>query len=244
MQEPADPASHDWLTYDLDSFAKFDRLVDADVLIGYAPLPDDAADPGPVSRLLQILRGRLHAAQYGEGDRNVDAPVRDDLGDLARRIGNLGEQHRASLQRYRQRARTLPGLALARLAYFGSDLVADPVQIEGDDDYGALLDRSLREWLQPKALARKLTNGERLDDVETGIIERAEETLKGDAERFHRELVRRLDRSAAGREEAVGNSRLSTIAAVVRDNIPAFIVGVLALVVGTLILVYVFGIGG
>src|SRR5207253_7154559 len=83
MEKPADPASHEWLRYDLDSFAKFDQLIDADVALAYPPLPDDAADPGPVGRLLQILRGRVDAARYGEDRENFNTPLRDDLDELA-----------------------------------------------------------------------------------------------------------------------------------------------------------------
>jgi hypothetical protein len=71
-----------------------------------------------MSRLLQILRGRLVTAEYGPGGNINAPPIRDDLGDLSRRIANLGERQRASVQRYGQESRTLAGLALARLVSF------------------------------------------------------------------------------------------------------------------------------
>lgn len=127
--EPPDHASHYRAKYELDSFANFDRIADADSQVGYPTVPRDNDDPGPVSTLLIILRGRLRAAVFGE-DAGVDAEkVRDDLDDLARRIANLTERHRASSQRYRYESRTLPGMAYARLVYFGSDLVREAAEI-------------------------------------------------------------------------------------------------------------------
>ena len=144
--EPPDHASHARAKYELDSFANFDRLAAAGVAIGYPTIPRDNDDPGNLSTLLVILRGRLRAAEYGKDASGFNAErIRDDLDDLGRRIGNLGERQRAAVQRYRQQSRTLPGMGYARLVYFGSELVADPVQIETDEDVERLLDHSLRE---------------------------------------------------------------------------------------------------
>lgn len=224
--EGPDPASHARAKYDLDSFANFDRLAETDAQIGYPTIPRDSDDPANLSTLLIILRGRLRAAEYGEGARGFNAErIRDDLKDLGRRIGNLGERRRASVQRYRQESRTLPGMAYARLVYFGSDLVADPVQIETDEDLERFLDRSLREWGQPKTLARKLANGERLEDSEGGSIAEIEDTLKDEADRLYREILRRLPEP-------------SPVWAFVREHTAELVVSVAT----ALILVYVFGI--
>jgi hypothetical protein len=136
-------------------------------------------------------------------------------------------------------------LAVARLVYFGSDLVADPIQIESDEDWERFLDRAIVEWLQPKALARKLVNGERLTDDERRIIERTEATLKDEAERFHRELVRRLTDTPVLRVYAIEvPSRRAWVTRGLKENAPAFVISVLAIVVATLILVYLFHTGG
>jgi len=233
MERPH-PASHDRAKYDLESFANFDRLADADVHVGCATIPSDSDDPGNLSTLLIILRGRMRAAEYGEDAPGFNAErIRDDLGDLGRRIGNLGERHRAFLQRYRQESRTLPGMAYARLVYFGSNLVADPVQIETDEDVERFLDRSLREWGQPKTLARKFANGERLEDWEARSIAEIEETLKDEADRLHREIVRRLP---APQPE-------SPFSAFPREHTAALVVTVVGTIAAALILVYAFGIG-
>jgi len=229
IAEP-DHRSHAWTSYDLDSFASFDKVASADLQIGYPVLPRDDEDPGPVSKLLQILRGRLRTAEYGKEASTSPEQIRDDLEEIGRRIGNLGSRARASLQRYRQDSRTLPGIAFARLVYFGSDLVDQPVQIETDEDVERLLDRSIREWLQPKGIARKLANGEPLDDVERRLIDGTEATLKGEVDGFHRELLRRL----VGRRSMAG---------FVGDHAVAFAFAVAAAVVGGLILYYAFGIG-
>src|SRR5262249_8636841 len=117
MERP-DPRTHEYMEWDLDSFARFDDLVERDVdsEIGYPTLPEQRGEPGVVGHLLQILRGRLRAAEYGEDPPGINPPlIRDDLGDTGRRIGNLGERHRALIQRYAQESHTLPGLAYARL---------------------------------------------------------------------------------------------------------------------------------
>jgi hypothetical protein len=89
-------------------------------------------------------------------------------------------------------ARTLPGLAFARLVHFGSDLNPDPVVIKTDDDVGQWLDRTLREWGHPKTVVRKLVNGERLEPGERHYLPEIEANLKSEADRLHQELVRRL----------------------------------------------------
>lgn len=226
MQRP-DPASHERIRYDLDSFARFDELADADMQIGYPVLPRDEDDPGPVRDLIVILRGRLRAAEYGEDGSPNDPQIRDDLGDLGRDISNLSERHGHALRRYRQEARTLPGMAFARLVYFGSDLNPDPVVIETDADIEAWLDRTLTEWGRPKTVVRKLVNGERLDPGEDEYVRETESSLKHEADRFHQELA----------------SRLPSQFDLVRQNTPAFVVGVAGTVVAALILHYGLGIG-
>ena len=191
MAEPPHAASDRW-RYDLDSFANFDRIAEGNHAIGYPIVPKDDDDPGPTSRLIQILRGRFRAAEYGEDAGINDPQVREDLDDLGTRIGNLGERHRESVQRYRLHSRTLAGTAWLRLVYFGSGLVAEAVQIERAEDIEQFLDRSLREWLQPKTTVRKLVNGERLDDGERRVAEEIEAFLKEEASRLHREVMARL----------------------------------------------------
>jgi hypothetical protein len=224
VEEP-DARSHARTHYERNSFANFDRLVDADYQIGFPSIPRDSDDPGPMSGLLIILRGRLRAAEYGEHAGGDADRIRDDLDDLGRRVGNLGERHRASAQRFRQESRTLPGMAYARLLYFGSDLVTEPVRIETDSDMGQFLDRTLREWGQPKTAVRKLSNGESLNDWELRLSAEIEATLKGEALRLHRELVRRLDmRTTVARTLTVdplplAHSETLTLARVARDQL-------------------------
>jgi hypothetical protein len=92
MRRP-DAASHERARYDLDSFARFDELTDSDFEIAYPTLPSDQDDPGPMGDLFVILRGRLRAAEYGEDAPGDGSQIREDLGDLARRIGNLAQEH-------------------------------------------------------------------------------------------------------------------------------------------------------
>jgi hypothetical protein len=226
MERPA-AAAHARMRYDLDSFARFDELVKADMQIGYPILPTDDEDPGPVRELLIILRGRLRAAEYGEDSGGDAEPIREDLGDIGRRIGNLSQEAAHALRRYRQEARTLPGMAFARLAYFGSDLNPDPVVIETEHDVEQWLDRTLREWGHPKTVVRKLVNGEQLDRSESDAARKVEATLKSEADRLQQELVRRLP---SGFEQ-------------LRKNALGAALGVGGTVVAALILHYGLGIG-
>lgn len=231
MDEP-DHASPDRWRYEF-SFARFDRLADAHTAVAFPPLPRGDKDPGPVSDLLSILRHRLKAAEYGE-DAGINAQrVRDDLDDLGRRIGNLGERHRVSVQRYWQDARTLPGLAYVRVVHFGSDLVADPVQIETDDDLERFLNRSLLEFGQPRTIVRNLVNGERLDEWEERNAHETEEALKAEVERLHREIERRLHRD----ESLRAHVRRWAV-----ENMTKVIVGVVTGVIVAAVIAY-FGIG-
>jgi hypothetical protein len=195
MERP-DPRSHEYTKWDLDSFARFDDLVerDARLQIGYPTVPGDLdPDPGVVSRLLQILRGRYRAAVYGEVSSGVDSePIRDDLDDIGNAIGKLGGRHAHALTRYRQEARTLPGLAVARLIYFGSDLNPEPPVLESDEDVERWLDKTLREWGQPRTVVRKLVNREQMDDWERRSAEETEHFLKGELDRLYQELTRRI----------------------------------------------------
>jgi hypothetical protein len=229
MERPENPLSDDWMTYDLDSFVRFDELANNDVEIRYSPLPNGEGDPGPVSRLLGILRGRLSAAEHGE-DTPTAPKIRDDLDDLGLRIGNLSRRHEHALRRYRQDALTLPGLAFGRLVFFGSGLNPEPRIIESDEDFGRWVDEMLREWANPQAAVREFVNADRVDEGQRRRAAEIEARLKAELDRLHQELVRRL----SGRRD---------VGALVRRNLSAVIVAAIGLIVGTLILVYVFGIG-
>jgi hypothetical protein len=47
MDEPENPAAREWLTYENDSLAKFDRLVEADHRIAFPGLPRTTSIPAP-----------------------------------------------------------------------------------------------------------------------------------------------------------------------------------------------------
>ena len=101
------------------------------------------------------------------------------------------------MQQYEQESRTLPGLAFGRLVEFSSHLVAVPVEIKTDEDIERYVERSIAELGRPKTVARKIANGEPLDHWEQRYGAVMETTLKGEAERLHRQLARRLHRELA-----------------------------------------------
>jgi hypothetical protein len=233
MEQP-DRASHGYTTWDLDSFARFDGLVERDktLEIGYPLMPEDDYAPGVVSHLLLILRGRLQAAEYGEDVLRLDRKLREDLGDVGRRIGNLGARYEHALRRFRQEARTLPGLAYGRLVSFGSDLNPEPTIVETDEDVHEAFDKAIREFATAKGVVRKIVNGSRLEPAEQGWGDQAEQFLKGELERLHQELTRRLSSGPA------------TIARFMRDEwVVALGSAIVGGVIVALILAFVFGLG-
>jgi hypothetical protein len=234
MEQP-EVRSHDYTKWDLDSFARFDQLVqrDATLQIGYPTVPSDRDDPGVVTQLLQILRGRLRAAEYGEDASSFADRVRHDLGDLGIRIGNVSRRHEHGRRRFRQESRTLPGLAIGRLFYFGADLNPEPTLIETDEDVERWLDKTLREWGKPKTAVRKLVNGDQMDEWERNSARDTEQLLKGELDRLHQELARRL---SVGRGPTLEQLRREPL-------IVGIITGVAGTVIATLILFYGFGIG-
>jgi hypothetical protein len=226
-----DEATHAYGHWRYDSFAGFDDLVerDARLQIGYPAVPGDHDDPGVLGDMLQILRGRQRAALYGE-DASINAPqIRDDLGDLGQRLGDLTRRREHALTRFRQEARTLPGLALGRLAYFGSDLNPEPPTIETDEDVEKWLDKTLREWGAPKTIVRKLVNAEQMDTWEQYSAAETEAFLKGELDRLHQELTRHSSPGPA-----------SSVFAFVRDPWVVTVVGGLIVVA----LAVYFGLGG
>jgi hypothetical protein len=232
LEEP-DQGSPARSRYDLDSFAGFDRLVDEDIQIGYPTVPKDDGDPGPVSRLLIILRGRLSAAQFGE-DGPIDGENRrPELDDLVRRGSNLDERLGHSLRRYRQESRTLPGVAYARLRHFGTDLNPAPRLLEAEDDWVRLVQESFMDWGSPKSVIRKIANGERLRDWEERYSGELLALLEGETERFQVDLLRRVG--------TVG--RLERLLGAARAHTTTVVVSVVGTVVAAVILLYAFGIG-
>jgi hypothetical protein len=200
MERP-DPASHARARYDLNSFARFDELTGAEIRIGYPTVPKDTDDPGPVSTLLIILRGRLNAAQHGEdGSPLGDENRRPDLDDLWTRINNVQERHTHVLRAYRQDSRGLPGLAYGRLRYFGSELNPAPVIIESEADRLRLIEEAILDFGSPKRLVQKLVNGERFEDWEERYVGEFTANLKAEAERLHQELLRGLALAPRGQK--------------------------------------------
>lgn len=235
MERP-DERSHEWIHYDLDSFARFDELANAELVLGFPTLPDDQLDPGHDGQLLGILRGRLRAAEYGEDASELaEARIRDDLRDLARRIGNLGEQRAHALRRYRQQSRNLPGVAFARLVHFGATLNPEPDLIEEEADLAQRLERMIREVWTPSRTVRKLVNAEQMDDAEQQYVGDIEATLKAQLDRVHQELLRRAPAARRLVELFLRNPVIGLLL--------GGVVTIIATVASALILVYVFGIG-
>jgi hypothetical protein len=194
MTKPSDPASDPeaWTRYELDSFAHFDELARRDLALGYPLLPHNSQDSGPFPRLMGILRGRLHAAEYGE-DGPINVPkIRNDLDDIGQRIGNLSARESHAVRRYRQEALTLPGLAFGRLVYFGEGLNPEPTIVETDEDIVRAWDRTLREWGSPKRVVQKLVNGEQMDGWEQQVASETEQFLKSELDRLQQELTRQV----------------------------------------------------
>jgi hypothetical protein len=78
-----------------------------------------------------------------------------------------------------------------RLRYFGADLNPAPIIIESPGEEAKLIDLAIARWSRPKPLVQALVNGERLERWQLDWLKDVESQLKGEAERLHRELIRR-----------------------------------------------------
>ena len=183
----------------LNSFANFDVLAADKRRIEFAPLPYEDQDKTPLRTMLIILRGRLLAAQYGEGTSLLGNPpkLRADLDDFERQINNLLERHANTLTMFREEGRALPGLADERLRAFADLLTPEPLVVAEDEDADVVADRMLRRAVAQLGLVgaiRSALAGQQLQRGEQQVFTKAVVFLRGEVDRLHEELHQRLSR--------------------------------------------------
>jgi hypothetical protein len=156
MKEP-ERASDDVEDRYAFSLAKFDKLAAQDLGITFPTTPDDDAEQGPVSEMLNILRGKVRVAQFGEGPylEGTRENRRPDLNVFGDQLRDLLEQHEHAVRAFRQASRTLPGFALGRLEHFASNLNPEPDVKRPGESLAERFDRVLRMQWSPLWLVQK-----------------------------------------------------------------------------------------
>lgn len=194
-------ASNEYGFWKMNSLASFDEVADRQETIGFAPLPYyDAGTPGRTQSLVQILRGRVHEAEYGvEFGRgaNPQAKIREDLEPFGIEIENLQERHNVARRRFKHDETTLPGLADKRLRLFAASLHPEPFLRDVDEDELAYMERALGHVLAnlgARGILRRALDGERLDNAHQQVFDRLVAFLRREVDGLHDEVIDRLRR--------------------------------------------------
>jgi hypothetical protein len=235
MEEP-DFASHEYVRFDF-SFAKFDRLADRAPEIRFPTLPTDSVDGGRVAEMLNILRGKLRGAQFGQGDfvESQRENARPDLNDIGDRLNDLLERHQHAVRDFDRASRTLPGLALGRLEYFGNNLIREPDLVRPGERPGERLNRTLGILWSATWVVQKAVSGGALDDGEQRRFDATLAALKSQADTLHHELVQRVASAERERESQWWRPILRIFGSSVREVLVRATVGAIFLLGGYLI---------
>jgi hypothetical protein len=236
-----DELGHSEMAWRLDSLANFDQLAADTTRLEFEPLPYyETGDPTRLSTMLIILRGRLREAQYGDQAGPNETNRRPDLDDLGTEIYNVQERHSAALALFREKGRTLPGLADERLRAFAAALKPEPFLIDTDEDEHAFAERAFRRAMHQLGIIGTMQSalaGRRLDAAEQSGFDRAVAFLRGEADRLHEEIVERLSRG-----EGEGKT-LRAVRVVGYGSLKAgaYVVGVVVTAIITLVVGAYFG---
>src|SRR6266511_1722218 len=144
--EPRDPLRRrEWI---METLSGFDLVAAGDDEIGFSPMPYySTANPGRTQQLVQILRGRVHVAewgaQFGRGPQPAQK-LRDDLAHYGIEIENVQARYAAVKRRFKQQELMLPGLADERLRLFVKSLNPEPFLIDPNEDEDVFMERAFR----------------------------------------------------------------------------------------------------
>jgi hypothetical protein len=241
--QPPDFASQEYWRYEF-SFAHFDALADRDVSFGYPTLPTEAVERQPVDNMLNILRGKVRTAQYGEGSyvEGQRENRRPDLDPIWDELHNLLERHVHALAEFQNASETLPGVALARLAHFAEQLIPEPDIVEpgAEAEPQQLLqraDRMLRHVWSALYTMQKALRNEHLDESEQRRLTNAIDALKEQARVLAHELVQALALEQRRREAqwwrkiahsfgaALGNALVQIVVAALIGLVGGYLLG-------------------
>jgi hypothetical protein len=145
--------------------------------------------------LINILRGKLREAQYGDRGDLVELRKpkrREDLDDLEVELANLLDEHRHAREEFKHASATLPGVGLARLEHFARSLNPEPVVLDPKGDPDEMFDRALLGLVALELPVQKAVAGEHLDDCEQRQFDRVIAGLRNQSELLHTEVVTRL----------------------------------------------------
>ncbi len=204
--EPRDPLGRrEWI---METLSGFDLVAAGDDEIGFSPMPYySTANPGRTQELVQILRGRLHVAewgaQFGRGPQPAQK-LRDDLAHYGIEIENVQARYGAVKRRFKQQELMLPGLAEERLRLFVKSLNPEPFLVDPNEDEDVFMERAFRHVLDEmgdRGILRRAAEGQQLTQEEQQSFDRVAQFLREEVERLHAELVDRLrlqQRSVSG----------------------------------------------
>lgn len=190
--EPEDFGSHAYSDY-MFTLAYFDNVTATTHAIPYPKLPSDEPESGPLPTLINILRGKLREAEYGDRGDLVELRrdrLRNDLDDLTAELASLLDGHRHAREEFRHASVTLPGVALRRLEHFARTLNPAPLDFTGDGD--AAFNRAVTGFWLPEFSIQKAVAGEHLDDYDQRRLKQAVADLREQAELLHTEIVGRV----------------------------------------------------
>lgn len=210
---PPAQTSPEYGFWKVDSLVSFDRTAPDEQEIGYAPLPYYGSGyRGRVERLIQILRGRLYAAEYGVQAGRGQTPqskLRDDLASYAVDIDNLHERYNAANRQFSHEETTLAGLADERLRLFVASLSPEPFLRDANEDEDVYLERTFKRVLEnlgARGLLRRVVAGERLTTGEQDVFTRLVTFLRAEVERLHEEIIDQLQRGDRSLSRRIANT--------------------------------------
>jgi hypothetical protein len=188
--EPEDEATHAYSDF-MFTLAHFNQLNETTVKVTYPKLPSDQVEDKPLPEMLNILRGKVHLLQFGEGPDPNRRNQRPDLDDLKIELINLVEQQDHVVRKFADASKTLPGVAFKRLQLFADRLNPETVVLAPDASLAERADRLLGYWWTPESSVHKALSGARLDDYDERRFESIVSDLKAQADLVHTELVGR-----------------------------------------------------
>jgi hypothetical protein len=172
-----DQMSQEYAFWKIDSIGGFEETAAQTERIRFAPMPFyDTDDRSRVQRMVQILRGRVYAAEYGtQCGRGVapDKRIRDDLGGYSDELENVQAKYEAIKRQFKHAQATLPGLADERLRVFAARLTPEPFLRDASEDPEAFMERALLhvyDSLGARGILRQAVDGRQLTASEKAAV--------------------------------------------------------------------------
>jgi hypothetical protein len=186
---------------------------------------------------VNILRGKLSSLQYGDapylvGERENRRP---DLDELVDSVSNILERHGHAVRIFDNAAKTLPGLAFARLEFFAANL--SPAPVDPGASRAERLNNVVSYWWTAEYAVHQALSGGPADDYAQRRFATIVGDLKAQAKLLHTDLLSRLSRKELRRERQwwrhagrwittkVGEALVQTVVALLLGIVIGYIIG-------------------